>query len=117
MASNLFPAVTEAPTPSPALEGRADTTANPTKPPALCGFIDYTSSYTCKTGACKFNTDYYAVGCCDGDNCDWDTWTSTCGGTRPGKLVGTCSDPTAPFGGTARFENGWKVPPQQLGGD
>ncbi|KAK3366750.1 hypothetical protein B0T24DRAFT_681938 [Lasiosphaeria ovina] len=120
MASNFFPAVTEAPAPSPALGGSADTTATPTKPPALCGFIDHTSSYTCKTGTCKFNTDYYAVVAAMADymlrlptkyfiirDMARDTWTSTCGGTRPGKLVGTCSDPTAPFCGTARFENGY----------
>ncbi len=61
---------TPLPTPTPALDLRAETTAAP----ELCGFGDHTSSILCPSGyTCKFNTDIYAVACCSNDDCNWGT--------------------------------------------
>lgn len=70
MAQDGRPAQTTALPTAPPHERQVETSA----PPELCGFLDRTSSVTCDPGyTCKFNTDYYAVGCCSNDACDWGT--------------------------------------------
>ncbi|KAK3355753.1 hypothetical protein B0H65DRAFT_57357 [Neurospora tetraspora] len=115
--------VTKAPTPNLVREvlARADNTNTNTVSPELCGFLEGTSAYKCLAGyTCKFNTDLNVVGCCEGDDClwqtsccdynpgpetaTWSTFTSECGGLNFDQ-VGYCGEDT-PFCGTRRFENG-----------
>ncbi|KAK0655629.1 hypothetical protein B0T16DRAFT_440771 [Cercophora newfieldiana] len=117
--------MTKPPQPSPTIPSGPNALLHPrqemTDIPELCGFVDRTSAIRCDPGStCKFNTDYYAVGCCQHDNCNWQTTccnlgfatvslgtaTSTCGGAD-GTLIGDCYDPSFPFCITDRYENGY----------
>lgn len=91
--------VTKAPTPNLVREvlARADNTNTNTVSPELCGFLEGTSAYKCLAGyTCKFNTDLNVVGCCEGDDCLWQT---SCCDYNPGPETATWSTFTSECGG------------------